>query len=66
MIEGENHNILWKIKMRKKDHHMKTITKEYALLFNTITDMEKALQALRQELILVQQQAEELFLEEGE
>lgn len=45
---------------------MKTVTKEYALLFNTITDMEKALQALRQELILVQQQAEELFLEEGE
>lgn len=45
---------------------MKTVTKEYALLFNAITDMEKALQALRQELILVQQQAEELFLEEGE
>lgn len=43
---------------------MKTITKEYALLFNAITDMEQALQALRQELIRVQQQAEEMFLEE--
>ena len=45
---------------------MKTITKEYALLFNAITDMEKALHALQQELIRVQQQAEELFLEEEE
>lgn len=44
---------------------MKTITKEYALLFNAITDMEQTLQALRQELIRVQQQAEEMFLEEG-
>lgn len=43
---------------------MKTITKEYALLFNAITDMEQELQALRQELIRVQQQAEEMFLEE--
>lgn len=43
---------------------MKTITKEYALLFNAITDMEQTLQALRQELIRVQQLAEEMYMGE--
>ena len=43
---------------------MKTITKEYLLLFNTITDLEETLEHLRQELLDVQRQAEELFLEE--
>ena len=41
---------------------MDTLTKEYALLFNAITDAEEVLQRLREELIAVQRQAEELFL----
>ena len=41
---------------------MDTLTKEYALLFNAITDAEEVLQRLREELISVQRQAEELFL----
>ena len=44
---------------------MKTITKEYLLLFNTITDLERTLERLREELLAVQRQAEELFLEEA-
>ena len=43
---------------------MKPITKEYLLLFNTITDLEKTLEHLRQELLSVQRQAEEIFLSE--
>ena len=43
---------------------MKTITKEYLLLFNAITDLEQTLEHLRQELLDVQRQAEELFLSE--
>ena len=45
---------------------MEMIAKEYLLLFNTITDMERSLEALREELINAQRQAEELFWEEGE
>ena len=44
---------------------MKNISKEYLLLFNTITDIEETLQALNARLIAVQQQAEALFLESG-
>ena len=44
--------------------HMKDITKEYLLLFNTITDTEEALRQLRAKLMAAQQQAELLFLEE--
>lgn len=43
---------------------MKSIPKEYLLLFNAITDTEEALCQLRTRLIEIQQQAEELFLEE--
>lgn len=43
---------------------MKPITREYLLLFNTMTDLEQSLYQLRQRLILAQQQAEELFLED--
>lgn len=39
-----------------------TLTKEYLLLFNAITDAEASLNALREDLISVQQQAEELYL----
>lgn len=43
---------------------MQKVTKEYLLLFNAITDAEETLRQLRAELIAVQQQAEELFVEE--
>lgn len=43
---------------------MKTISKEYLLLFNAVTDAEESLRQLREKLVAVQQQAEELFLEE--
>lgn len=39
------------------------ITKEYLLLFNAITDTEKILVQLHDELIAVQQQAEELYIQ---
>ena len=45
---------------------MEPITKEYLLLFNTITNMERTLERLRLELIDVQRRAEELYLERGE
>ena len=45
---------------------MKSIPKEYLLLFNAITDTEEMLLQLRESLISVQRQAEELFLEEQE
>ena len=49
------------------DPHMQTISKEYALLFNAITDAEEILAQLRQTLIDTQRRAEELYLEqEGE
>ena len=43
---------------------MKTISKEYLLLFNALTDAEEALRKLREQLMERQRQAEELFLEE--
>ena len=45
---------------------MELITKEYLLLFNTITNMEQTLETLRRELIDVQRRAEELYLERGQ
>jgi len=45
---------------------MKDITKEYLLLFNTITDTEEILRQLRDRLVAAQQQAELLFLEEAD
>ena len=38
-----------------------TLTKEYLLLFNALTDTEETLRQLREDLIAVQRQAEELF-----
>ena len=43
---------------------MKMISKEYLLLFNALTDAEEALRQLRERLMEIQRQAEELFLEE--
>ena len=44
---------------------MKTISKEYLLLFNAITDAEAALEQLRERLMAIQCQAEELYIAEG-
>lgn len=41
---------------------MQTISKEYLLLFNTLTDAEAALRRLEAQLMEAQRQAEELFL----
>ncbi len=43
---------------------MTAISKEYLLLFNAVTDAERALGQLREALVEAQRQAEELFLEE--
>ena len=45
---------------------MKTISKEYLLLFNALTDAEETLRGLREQLMFAQRQAEGLFLEEEE
>ena len=45
---------------------MQNITKEYTLLFNALTDAEEALRQLSEQLISIQQQAEELFLERSD
>ena len=47
---------------RKVEHNMQKLTPEYLLLFNAITETEEALKQLRQRLILIQQQAEDLYL----
>ena len=44
---------------------MSEISKEYLLLFNTVTDAERTLSQLRQTLLEAQRQAEELFLSES-
>lgn len=41
---------------------MQKLTPEYLLLFNAITETEEFLSQLRQHLILIQQQAEDLYL----
>ena len=43
---------------------MKTISREYLLLFNALTDTEEFLHQLQELLMDIQRQAEELFLEE--
>lgn len=48
---------------RKEETAMTAISKEYLLLFNTLTDTERALSQLRESLLEAQRQAEELFLE---
>ena len=41
------------------------LSKEYLLLFNTITDTERSLAQLRETLLEAQRQAEQLFLEDA-
>ena len=43
---------------------MEHISKEYLLLFNTITDIAEALRALQMQLLAAQIKAERLFLDE--
>ena len=45
---------------------MKSISKEYLLMFNAITDAEETLRQLRETLMFVQRQAEELYLQQDE
>ena len=45
---------------------MKPISREYLLMFNAITDAEETLRQLREKLMFVQRQAEELYLEDEE
>lgn len=42
---------------------MQNITKEYLLLFNTITDINQELNRLQNRLIQAQEQAEELYMQ---
>ena len=41
---------------------MTTVSKEYLLLFNTVTQTIERLEVLRDDLIFCQQQAEELYI----
>lgn len=41
---------------------MENLPKEYLLLFNTLTDLERALQILRQQILTAQRTAEELYI----
>lgn len=45
---------------------MNELPKEYSVLFNALTDTEETLERLRERLIAVQQQAEELFVRKDE
>ena len=47
------------------DSNMQTISKEYSLLFNALTDAEEILAQLRQALMDAQRRAEELYLEQA-
>lgn len=42
---------------------METLTKEYLLLFNALTDAEESLRCLREEMLSAQRQAEALFMD---
>ena len=54
-------NILW-VARKEGMPVMKSIPKEYLLLFNAISDAEEVLNQLREALIAAQRQAEELYL----
>jgi hypothetical protein len=50
--------------LRKGLLKMRNISKEYLLLFNTLTDAENALAQLYTALVSAQRQAEDLYLSE--
>ncbi len=45
---------------------MQKVSREYLLLFNTITDTEESLRQLRARLIDAQRQAEELYIQQAD
>lgn len=45
---------------------MRKISKEYSILFNAITDVEKELARIRAKLIKIQQDAEETYIKGGD
>ena len=45
---------------------MKIISKEYSILFNAITDVERELARVRAKLIRIQQEAEEAYIKGGD
>lgn len=45
---------------------MDTLTKEYLLLFNTLTDAAETLRLLRDDLLSAQRQAEALYISGGD
>lgn len=51
---------------RKGEYKMSNICQEYLLLFNAITEAEEMLRTLRERLMSVQQQAEELYIAGGQ
>ncbi|MDY3282694.1 hypothetical protein [Dysosmobacter sp.] len=45
---------------------MENLSKEYLLLFNALTDVERGLRELRERIVAAQQTAEELYISGGE
>ena len=45
---------------------MENLSKEYLLLFNTLTEVERLLRELRERVIRAQQAAEELYISGGQ
>ena len=45
---------------------MENLSKEYLLLFNTLTEVERLLRELRERVIRAQQAAEELYVSGGQ
>ena len=45
---------------------MQTITNEYTILFNTITDVSRSLKLIEEKLKFAQQQAEDIYIEKTE
>jgi len=45
---------------------MQNISKEYLLLFNTLTELEQSLMELRDRIVFAQQEAEEYYLQHTE
>ncbi len=62
-IWNEDESIEWDlIVYAEGGENMDVTTKEYVLLFNTISDMIQKLDAMKTELIFAQQRAEEIVI----
>ena len=51
---------------KRKEPDMENLSKEYLLLFNTLTEVERLLRELRERVIRAQQAAEELYISGGQ